>query len=188
MFYLLQDWVGKSSTVTLLVAVLLSLYFLITFWIFIYRFIVLMRWQTIEKASMEAFLMGHTTISPFSALSGCAKEGMLLSKTRLEACIEAAKRETTIGLTWLSVIATTSPFVGLFGTVVGILQSFSGFKEGTTLSVIAPAISEALIATAIGILVAIPAYTFHLLLKRKAFEVVTYIGIQADLLASEDRT
>jgi biopolymer transport protein ExbB/TolQ len=92
-----------------------------------------------------------------------------------------------MGLTVLSVIASTSPFIGLFGTVVSILQTFAtmGSAGQASMSVLAPQISEALIATAAGILVAIFAYAFFALLKRKAHEVVGYLTMHKDLLLSE---
>lgn len=62
-------------------------------------------------------------------------------------------------LTWLATIAATSPFVGLFGTVMGIIDAFHGLgTEGAaTLRAVAPGVSEALITTAAGLVVAIPA-------------------------------
>lgn len=94
------------------------------------------------------------------------------------------EKNATTGLSWLSVIASTSPFIGLFGTVVSILETFSGLGQASSasLGVIAPAISEALVATAAGIFVAIPAYSFHILLKRKGYEALNLIGRQADIL------
>ncbi len=63
------------------------------------------------------------------------------------------------GLTWLATVGSTAPFVGLLGTVVGIINSFQGLSGdgGGGLSSVAGGISEALIATAVGLLVAIPA-------------------------------
>jgi len=62
-------------------------------------------------------------------------------------------------LTWLATIAATSPFVGLFGTVIGVVDAFHGLGTAgaATLRAVAPGISEALITTAAGLLVAIPA-------------------------------
>ena len=62
-------------------------------------------------------------------------------------------------LTWLATIASTSPFVGLFGTVVGIIDAFHGLGTAgaATLRAVAPGISEALITTAAGLFVAVPA-------------------------------
>ena len=62
-------------------------------------------------------------------------------------------------LTWLASIGSISPFIGLFGTIMGIVDAFHGLgMEGTaTLRAVAPGVSEALITTAAGLLVAIPA-------------------------------
>ena len=62
-------------------------------------------------------------------------------------------------MTWLATIATASPFVGLFGTVMGVVDAFSGLGTAgaATLRAVAPGISEALITTAAGLFVAVPA-------------------------------
>ena len=95
-------------------------------------------------------------------------------------------REASSGLSWLSIVSSTAPFIGLFGTVVGILESFARFSthNKVSFSVIAPTISEALIATAAGILVAIFAYTFHQIISRKVYEFNTYLKSQAQILLS----
>jgi biopolymer transport protein ExbB len=74
----------------------------------------------------------------------------------------AKERETANlkrGLTWLATVGSTAPFVGLFGTVVGIINSFQGLAGdgGGGLGAVAGGISEALVATAVGLVVAIPA-------------------------------
>ena len=74
----------------------------------------------------------------------------------------AKERETATlkrGLTWLATVGSTAPFVGLLGTVVGIINSFQGMKsaESTGIGAVAGGISEALIETAFGLVVAIPA-------------------------------
>jgi len=104
----------------------------------------------------------------------------------LNAASSDAIRSSTKGLALLSIIASTSPFIGLFGTVVGILETFStlGSQKSASLSVVAPAISEALIATAAGILVATFAYSFHLILKRKAYELSSLLKSQSDVVLS----
>jgi biopolymer transport protein ExbB len=61
------------------------------------------------------------------------------------------------GLGTLATTASAAPFIGLFGTVVGIINAFQALKEGGGMDVIGPGISEALIATAVGLAVAIPA-------------------------------
>ena len=110
------------------------------------------------------------------------------NKAILEAASSDAIRVSTKGLTWLSIIASTSPFIGLFGTVIGILETFSklGSQTSASLSVVAPAISEALIATAAGIAVAIFAYTFHLILKRKAYELSSLLSSQSEVILSQN--
>jgi len=81
----------------------------------------------------------------------------------LERSAQTAASEAVTGLerrmTWLATIASVSPFVGLFGTVMGIVDAFHGLgTEGAaTLRAVAPGISEALITTAAGLFVAIPA-------------------------------
>ncbi len=182
MLDLLIDWFGKSSVVTIFVIMLLSFYLIATLWVFIYKFLFLRKWKELEKSSTNAFLHGEMGVSRDSFLYNCQNKNGLASF--YDGCLEAATKEATVGLTILSIIASTSPFIGLFGTVVGILESFSTFKEGVTLSAVAPAISEALIATAFGILVAIPAYSFHLILKRKAFEIITYLKMQINFLTA----
>ena len=77
--------------------------------------------------------------------------------------MERAKERETANLkrghTWLATVGSTAPFVGLLGTVVGIINSFQGLSSdgGGGLSSVAGGISEALVATAVGLLVAIPA-------------------------------
>ena len=72
-------------------------------------------------------------------------------------------------ISFLSTIASASPYIGLFGTVWGIMNSFRGLAQTSqaTLSVVAPGISEALIATALGLFAAIPALiAFNFFVKR----------------------
>jgi biopolymer transport protein ExbB len=74
----------------------------------------------------------------------------------------AKERETANlkrGLTWLATVGSTAPFVGLLGTVVGIINSFQGLAGdgGGGLGAVSGGISEALVATAVGLVVAIPA-------------------------------
>jgi biopolymer transport protein TolQ len=83
--------------------------------------------------------------------------------TALERAAQTASSETLTAmeqrLTWLASIGAVSPFVGLFGTIMGIVDAFHGLgMEGTaTLRAVAPGVSEALITTAAGLVVAIPA-------------------------------
>ncbi len=67
------------------------------------------------------------------------------------------------GLTFLATTASTAPFIGLFGTVWGIMTAFMGLSTTTTSSIqaVAPGIAEALIATAVGLAAAIPAVVMY---------------------------
>ena len=95
----------------------------------------------------------------------------------------AATKDATKGLSILSIFASTSPFIGLFGTVVSILDTFSHIGQTTgSMALIAGGVSDALVATASGIFVAIFAYTYHQILKRKSFELVGFIQMQSEAL------
>ncbi|WP_425105775.1 tonB-system energizer ExbB [Ancylobacter sp.] len=88
------------------------------------------------------------------------KERVSISLTRIEV---AAGRAITRGTGLLATIGATAPFVGLFGTVWGIMNSFIGISKAqtTNLAVVAPGIAEALLATAIGLVAAIPAVVIY---------------------------
>ncbi len=83
--------------------------------------------------------------------------------TALERSAQTASSESLTALehrlTWLATIGAISPFIGLFGTVVGIIDAFHGLGTAgaATLRAVAPGVSEALVTTAAGLLVAIPA-------------------------------
>jgi len=89
--------------------------------------------------------------------------------------------EKNLGM--LATIGSVSPFVGLFGTVWGIMNSFSAIaaRHDTTLAVVAPGIAEALFATAMGLLAAIPAVIFY---NRFVAEIGRYVN-QLDAFADE---
>jgi biopolymer transport protein TolQ len=78
----------------------------------------------------------------------------------LDAAIARESQRVEDGLGSLAIVATASPFIGLFGTVWGIMHAFQSIaiQKNTNLSVVAPSIAEALFATAIGLAAAIPAY------------------------------
>ncbi len=83
--------------------------------------------------------------------------------SRLDGLAAAAGRDMNRGTGVLATIGSTSPFVGLFGTVWGIMNSFIGISEAqtTNLAIVAPGIAEALLATAIGLVAAIPAVIIY---------------------------
>ena len=79
--------------------------------------------------------------------------------TMLETGIEKQISKITKGFTFLATVGSTAPFIGLFGTVWGIMNSFESIaiSRNTSLAIVAPGIAEALFATALGLLAAIPA-------------------------------
>ena len=91
-----------------------------------------------------------------------AQGNMLMSRIdrALDSLIAREGQRVENGLGVLSVVATASPFIGLFGTVWGIMNAFGAIAASgnTNLATVAPAISEALFATALGLAAAIPAY------------------------------
>jgi len=179
------NYLGNGSAITLIVLLWLSLYFLLCFWIFIYRYLSVKSSIFNEKKSLDALASRNASLAPTSALYKCANGAN--KKEILNACEINIIKEASSGVSWLSIIASTSPFIGLFGTVVGILESFAKFSSQTKVgfSVIAPAISEALVATAAGIFVAIFAYTFHQILTRKVYELNTFIKAQSEILIAK---
>ncbi len=79
--------------------------------------------------------------------------------TILETGIEKQISKINKGFTFLATVGSTAPFIGLFGTVWGIMNSFQSIaiSRNTSLAIVAPGIAEALFATALGLLAAIPA-------------------------------
>lgn len=81
----------------------------------------------------------------------------------MDVAITKESENLTAGLTFLATVGSTGPFVGLFGTVWGIKVAFEeiAISQNSSLAVVAPGISEALMATGIGLLAAIPAVIFY---------------------------
>jgi len=102
--------------------------------------------------------------------------------SRLERIEAAAGRRMIRGTGILATIGATAPFVGLFGTVWGIMNSFIGISKShtTNLAVVAPGIAEALLATALGLVAAIPAVVMYNFFSRW---VATYRALHADAAA-----
>jgi biopolymer transport protein ExbB len=111
------------------------------------------------------------------------KERVASRLARLEA---AAARDMNKGTGVLATIGTTAPFVGLFGTVWGIMNSFIGISKAqtTNLAVVAPGIAEALLATAIGLFAAIPAVIVY---NQFARWIGGYRGLLGDAAAEVQR-
>ena len=183
----LLNYFTNSSAITIFVLLLLSVYFIVTFWIFADRFYLLKQRIQTESSSLRMLYTGQSkTVSSRSLLFTYLSRVNVPNSAILQAASTDALRVATKGLTWLSIIASTSPFIGLFGTVIGILETFSKLSSqaSASLNVVAPAISEALVATAAGICVAIFAYSFHLILKRKAYELSSLLTSQSEVILS----
>ncbi|WP_457749495.1 MotA/TolQ/ExbB proton channel family protein [Sulfurimonas sp.] len=179
----LIDFYLKSHPVTIGVLVLLSIYFIVLNWVFFYRYFSLNNWLSRESASLESLLLGATTVNENSFLNNFIKTSNIVSKEVLGLGMLAATKEATKGLSVLSVFASTSPFIGLFGTVVSILDTFSHIGQNSGgMSIIASGVSDALVATASGIFVAIFAYTYHQILKRNSYELISYMQMQSDAI------
>jgi biopolymer transport protein ExbB len=185
MIDLALNYLSTSTPITIFVLGILSVYFILIVWIFTYRYLELSSSIATEKSSYNLIKTRGVSLSPHSMLSKSLKD-LDITKENLKACETSILQEQSSGLSWLSIISSTAPFVGLFGTVVGILESFAKFTNETKVgfSVIAPAISEALVATAAGIFVAIFAYTFHQILTRMLFDLNSYIEAESQILTS----
>ena len=106
---------------------------------------------------------------PMTSLFKESMQGLLKSKSKtnliekmtgiLEIGIEKQISKIEKGFTFLATVGSTAPFIGLFGTVWGIMNSFQSIaiSRNTSLAIVAPGIAEALFATALGLLAAIPA-------------------------------
>lgn len=179
----LIDFYMKSHPVTLGVLALLSIYFVVLNWVFFYRYFSLNAWLAKETVSLESLLMGASTVKESSFLNNFLKSGSVATKQILDLGMMAATKEATKGLSLLSVFASTTPFIGLFGTVVSILDTFTHIGQSSgSMSIISSGVSDALIATAAGIFVAIFAYSYHQILKRKSFELVGSIQMQSEAI------
>ncbi|MGP3790226.1 tonB-system energizer ExbB [Pseudomonas sp. B392_1p] len=111
---------------------------------------------------------------------------------RLDRLVAASGREMSQGTGVLATIGSTSPFIGLFGTVWGIMNSFIGIAktQTTNLAVVAPGIAEALLATALGLVAAIPAVIIYNVFARSIAAYKAQVGdaaAQVLLLVSRDQ-
>ncbi len=174
-----------SGVVTLLVIFWLSLYVIATLWVFVYKWFVIKGIQDRESYSLDLLLSKDISV-PQSAVFSRARGHNILSKEMLSVWKNQILKNSSGGLAFLSIVSSTAPFIGLFGTVTEILDAFAhlGAQGQATFEVIAPIISKALVATAWGILCAIPAYSFYLILKRKISVLSVCLQAQIDVALS----
>lgn len=132
--------------------------------------------EAAEEVTRSARLLDH-------AGDQGVKERVTSRLSRIEA---GAQRRMTLGTGVLATIGSTAPFVGLFGTVWGIMNSFIGIAQSqtTNLAVVAPGIAEALLATGIGLIAAIPAVIIYNAFARS---IAGYKLLLADAAAGVER-
>jgi biopolymer transport protein TolQ len=124
-----------------------------------------------KSRSAESFYnsLPQNLNDPMAILFKESMQGIMKSKSKsnmseklnnmLEAGIDKQISKIEKGFTFLATVGATAPFIGLFGTVWGIMNSFQSIaiSRNTSLAIVAPGIAEALFATALGLLAAIPA-------------------------------
>ena len=127
-----------------------------------------------DSALIRMFIKGK---EEFKHLQNAERYDLQVMKEKISNVINTERKciinELENGVDWLATASSTAPFVGLLGTVWGIMSSFQSIAvtKNTTLAVVAPSIAEALLATAAGLLVAIPAVIFynHIVVKIEKF-------------------
>ncbi len=126
---------------------------------------------TLTNAALDEIHRSQDAMDPDGV-----KERVASLFNRIEA---AASRRMTRGTSILATIGSTAPFVGLFGTVWGIMNAFIGISKSqtTNLAVVAPGIAEALLATAMGLVAAIPAVMIYNMFARA---ITGYRGLLGD--------
>ncbi len=114
----------------------------------------------VDSGAEQIFRAGFKEFSRLRQQSGTDPDAVMEGVARaMRVAISREEEKLERGLPFLATVGSTSPYVGLFGTVWGIMNSFRGLAQvqQATLATVAPGIAEALIATAIGLFAAIPA-------------------------------
>src|SRR5438132_6187781 len=212
----LSPWSMFKSADVLVKAVMIGLAFasLVTWTIFIAKMIELSVIQRKLRAALNKigdarslaeaqFALGAKGSVLSSLLAAAMREARLSARISSDAGIQeraaasfgqivrAEARRIRLGMGLLATIGATSPFVGLFGTVWGIMNSFIGISKSqtTNLAVVAPGIAEALLATAFGLAAAIPAvilYNHFTRMTKTYLELVSRASGAAARLLSRD--
>lgn len=121
--------------------------------------------QSANKEGTLAHLLVHDALEEMRLSANSREREGIKERVsfRLERLVAACGRNMSTGTGVLATIGSTAPFVGLFGTVWGIMNSFIGIAktQTTNLAVVAPGIAEALLATALGLVAAIPAVVIY---------------------------
>ena len=212
----LSPWSMFLSADLIVKAVMIGLAFasLVTWTVFIAKMIELTFVQRALRAALRKiadsrslaeaqFALGSNDTILSSLVSAAMREARLSAGISSDAgvkeraassfaeIVRAEARRIRLGMGVLATIGATSPFVGLFGTVWGIMNSFIGISKSqtTNLAVVAPGIAEALLATAIGLVAAIPAviiYNHFARMTKGYLELVSRSSGVAGRLLSRD--
>ncbi|OOR90087.1 protein TolQ [Moraxella caviae] len=112
-----------------------------------------------EKSGLEAIFDTGVRTFTTARQTHNAEQAAAITERSLRSQLGKEQGEMERGLSWLASIGSVSPYIGLFGTVWGIMNAFIGLSDvgSASLATVAPGIAEALIATAIGLFAAIPA-------------------------------
>jgi len=181
------DYIRRTQPVNIAIFVLLFI-FSVSSWTIIFS-----KWSTLRRArasnarflrafrkanGLEAVMVASEQFRPSPLVSvfdfgyteinrQVQTRGGFSNKAALERVLQLGTNEELArlehNLNWLATTASVSPFIGLFGTVLGIIRAFEmlGSSGGTSLASVGPGISEALFATAVGLFAAIPAAIFY---------------------------
>jgi len=154
------EHIGPIAIIVLGILLIMSI---ISWTIMIYKWIQLSSIKARNNAFLERYIDGESenTLNSFARINESlnakvymlSKQSLSVSKAYLTKEINQLEK----GFSVLASIGSTAPFVGLFGTIWGIIHSFRsiGLSDSTSISVVAPGISEALVTTAAGIFVAV---------------------------------
>ena len=136
-----------------------------------------------EQANLNKFMKDSPAMSEAAGVSSLEIRGMDNVERSLHRSCSAGISRLESALGFLATTGSVSPFIGLFGTVWGIMDTFRniGARGSATLAVVAPGISEALIATAAGLAAAIPAVVFYNYFQNS----IRSIAMEMDGFASE---
>lgn len=151
--------------------------------------------RSMDRSPLSAvYLAAHAELQKIARYAG--KKNDSLSEAQLhtigrQVAWVSAQEELRLEsrLSFLATVGSASPFVGLFGTVIGIINAFSGIGSAgsASLAVVAPGIAEALIVTAIGLFAAIPATIFYNLFVARLRELHAAIDLYGEELLGDLR-
>lgn len=211
----LWDLIGNLRPVPLVIIILLLLFSLYSWTIVFSKSSVFSRARKDNRNFLRAFRKANNlqsvavaseqfTAAPLVAVFDFGygeverqvkQRGALINKAAVERSLQLGISEEVTKLeqnmNWLATIASVSPFIGLFGTVWGIIDAFQGLGNAgsASLRAVAPGISEALITTAVGLAAAIPAAIFYNLFGTRIKEIGTRMedfAIEFQNLAERD--